>query len=86
MNLASVASVCYIVFHIIPRPRHIGDEFAVEFAEFHGPNTTAPSVMDLLANLAVIPSVDDAASVWKEIKDVYREGLLCQSNLRRKRM
>lgn len=70
VDFASMTSVCYIVFRIVSCPGHIGDELAVVLAEFHGSDSATTAVVDLLADLAVVPSVDDAASVGEEIKDI----------------
>lgn len=70
VDFASVARVRYVMFFIVSCPGHVSEKFSVELAELHGPDTAAPGVMDLLADLAVVPSVNDAASVGKEVEDI----------------
>lgn len=70
VDFASMTGVCYVVFRIVSCPGHIGDELAVVLAEFHGSDSATAAVVDLLPDLAVVPSADDAASIGEEIKDI----------------
>lgn len=70
VDFASMTGVRYVVFRIVSCPGHIGDELSVILAEFHGSNSTTAAVVDLLADFAVVPSVNDTASIGKEIKDI----------------
>lgn len=70
VDFASMTSVCYIVFRIVSCPGHVGDELAVVLAEFHGSDSATTAVVDLLADLAVVPSVDDSASIREKVKDI----------------
>lgn len=70
VDFASMTSVRYVVFRIVSCPGHIGDELSVIFAEFHGSDSTTAAVVDLLADFAVVPTVNDAASIGEEIKDI----------------
>lgn len=67
VDLTPVARVGYVVFSVISCPWHVGEELAIELAKLHGSDATAPRLMNLLANLAVVPSVNDAASVGEEV-------------------
>lgn len=82
VDFASVTSVSYVVFRIVSCPGHIGDELSVVLAEFHGSDSTTAAVVDLLADLAVVPSVNDAASIGKEIKDICFQVFLLSRYLR----
>lgn len=74
MDLASVAGVRYVVFLAVSCPGTVCQELAVKLAEFHGSDSATARVVDLLADLAIVPSVDDAASIGEEVEDVcYRE-------------
>lgn len=82
VDFASMTSVRYVVFRIVSCPGHIGDELSVIFAEFHGSDPTTAAVVDLLADLAVVPSVNDTASIGKEIKDIWFQVFLLSKSSR----
>lgn len=75
VDFASVARVRYVMFFVVSCPGHVGQELSIELAELHGPDAAAPSIVDLLADLAVVPSVDDTASVGKEVEDICAQVL-----------
>lgn len=75
VDFASMAGVCYVVFRIVSCPGYVGEELAVELAELHGSDSATPRVVDLLADVAVVPSVDDAASIGEEVEDICARGL-----------
>lgn len=76
VDFATVAGVRDVVFRIVSCPGHVGDELAVELAEFHGSDSATSGVVDLLADFAVVPSVDNAAGIGEEVEDIYLELLL----------
>lgn len=76
MDLAPVASVGYVVFKAISSPRNVGYELAIILTKFHVSDKTASGIMNLLADLAIVPAMDDAASIGEEVEDVCKGGVL----------
>lgn len=74
MLLSPVTRISKILLLGVSCPRDGGDVLAVVFPQLHFTDFTAPSCVDFGPHSAVIPSLNDATAVWKEIEDVCQAG------------